>query len=83
VAKKFGKWFCWSLVAAVALHSYFVQELAAALVLFTIAFFFIAMLFFAVILLTNLFANAHATESSNRVLQEAPVRLAPRPAKML
>jgi hypothetical protein len=64
------------------LRSYFVQELTAALVLFTIGFFLIALLFFAAILLVNLFANAHARESSNRLLQDAPVLLAPRPGKM-
>jgi hypothetical protein len=82
VAKRFGKWLCWSLVAVVALRSYFVQELTAALVLFTIGFFLIALLFFAAILLVNLFANAHARESSNRLLEDAPVLLAPRPGKM-
>lgn len=58
VTTKFQKWFCWSLVGAMALRTYFVQELVVAFVFFAIGFFILAVPVVAVFLLADVLDNA-------------------------
>lgn len=73
---KFQKWICWSLVAIVALRTYFVQELIVAFVLFAIGFLILAVPFFAIYLLVDLFDKAV-------VRKDMPVQVAARQGNVL